>query len=295
MACLLGAKNLATIAPMKKDPFIFTLLFLSLTSFGNNPFSPGARSAALGNASLTLCDAWSTVQNQAGLAFIPGISTGVYYENRFLLRELSSRSAVLAIPIKVGTIGISFTDFGYALYQEKKYTVAFAKAFSNVFSLGMALNYHRTGIPENDNKLTALSAETGILITLQKNLLLAAHFSNSSSLKPHKQTNEHLPVVMQLGINYSFSSLVSFMLETEKDMSKKALFKAGIEYHPVPALFLRAGICNDPVCSSFGIGLHLKNVQIDLSANYHQTLGITPQLGLNYMFAKKEKTDRDDL
>ena len=37
-------------------------------------------------------------------------------------------------------------------------------------------------------------------------------------------------------------------------------------------------------------GINLKNLKIDVSANYHQTLGISPQIGLTYSFKKTETT-----
>lgn len=279
---------------MKKASFIFTIVLLPITFFGTEHILPGARSAALSNASVTLQDTWSTLHNQAGLGFVRNITSGIYYENRFLLKELSTRGAAVAIPLKTGTFGFSVNAFGYSLYRENKYNLSFAKAFSNMFSIGMALDYLHTQLSEGNENYSAIVGEAGILIKIHKDLLLGAHLYNPTRSRLGKNTTERIPTVMRLGINYSFSSRVMFVLETEKDLSQKPRFKAGIEYQPLPHFYLRAGISNNPILSTFGTGLQLRNFQIDLSATYHQALGVTPQLGLTYLVVKKEKTDRDD-
>ncbi len=59
------------------------------TSASNNNLPLGARSAALGGASVTLNDLWSTQNNQAGLARIDTIEIGVYAERKYVSVTLS--------------------------------------------------------------------------------------------------------------------------------------------------------------------------------------------------------------
>jgi hypothetical protein len=279
---------------MKKRSFILICIFVSITTFASNGnFTAGARASALGNASVTLTDTWSATHNQAGLGFVRTPSAGIYYENRFLIKELSTRSAVLAIPIKAGTFGFSLCDFGYALYKESNYNLSFSKAFSKTFSMGIALDYLSTRIAEGNGNFAAMVGEIGMQAKLNKNLVIGTHLYNPTRSRLGKNTSEHIPSVLQLGIAYSFSSNVFMTAETEKDISQKAIFKAGIEYQPVHNFYLRIGISTEPVLTAFGFGVAVKNLQIDLSAHYHQTLGVTSQLGLTYLFKKSDKTVPD--
>ncbi|MBI3234641.1 MAG: hypothetical protein HYZ42_11485 [Bacteroidetes bacterium] len=66
----------------------------------------GARSWALGNASATHSDVWSTMNNQAGLGKIKQTTVGIFAENLYLLKDLSRGSFAAAIPTKSGTIGL---------------------------------------------------------------------------------------------------------------------------------------------------------------------------------------------
>jgi hypothetical protein len=279
---------------MKNHSFVLISIFISVAAPASNEHFPvGARSSALGNASAPLSDAWSAAHNQAGLGFVRSPTAGIYYENRFLIKELSLRSAILALPLKAGTIGLSLTDFGYELYKESNYSLSFAKAFSKTFSIGMAMDYLSTRIAEGNGNYAAVLGEIGMQAKLCEGLVIGAHLYNPTRARLGKNTSERIPTILRLGMCYAFSSSVFLTTETEKDIAKKALFKAGIEYQPVHHFYLRMGISTEPVLTTFGFGVHLQNFQIDLSANYHQTLGITPQLGLTYLFNKSDKTVRD--
>jgi hypothetical protein len=254
----------------------------------------GSRASALGNSTASLSDTWSAAQNQAGLGLVRVPGAGVFYENRFLIKELSIRSAVLAMPVKVGTMGLALTDFGYSLYKENKYSLSFGKAFSKNFSVGMALDYLSTRIAEGNGNFATVVGEIGMQAKPNKNLVIGAHLYNPTRSQLDKHSTERAPAVLQLGIGYSFSSQVFLTAETEKDIAKNAIFKVGIEYQPINNFYLRIGISTEPVLTAFGFGVHLKSFQVDIAAAYHQTLGITSKLGLSYLFNKSDKTVRSN-
>ncbi len=251
-------------------------------------FQIGARSAAMGNASVSLSDVWSAQQNQAGLGFLTNISTGIYYENRFLLKELSVRAAVVALPIKGGTLGMCFTNFGYSLYHENKYSLSFSKTFGNHFSTGIAMDYLTTKIAEGYGNKGVLTVEAGMLARPLEKLTIGVHVFNPTRTKLADYNDERLSTIIRLGADYAFSEKVVLAIETEKDISKKMNFKLGIEYKVATKLCLRTGLSTNPALSSFGFGMHLKNLTIDFSATHHPTLGVSPQLDWVYTFKKKK-------
>jgi hypothetical protein len=283
---------------MKKLSSLFFTFMLLFTAFaGNEDYPIGARSSAMGNASVSLSDLWSAHHNQAGLGFVHDVSAGVSYENRFLLKEISVRGAAVALPIKAGTFGLCITNFGYSQYSENKYSLSFAKAFSNKFSAGIAMDYLSTKIAEGYGSTGALVAEAGIIAKPIKGLSIGAHVYNPTRAKVSAYDDERLPTIIRLGGDYLFSEKVRLAAEVQKDIKYKAEFKAGLEYLPVKELYLRIGISTNPTLSTFGFGLNLKNFKIDLSASYHQALGISPQLGLSYSFkkAKKQSHESEDV
>lgn len=257
---------------------------------GNEDHPIGARSAAMGNASVSLSDMWSAHHNQAGLGFVREAGGGVTYENRFLLKEISIRGGVVAIPIKQGTFGLCITNFGYSQYSENKYSLSFAKAFGNKLSAAVAMDYLTTKIAEGYGSKGVPAAEAGIIAKPMKDLNIGVHVFNPTRAKISEYDDERLPTIIRLGGDYTFSDKVIVAVEAQKDIRYKPEFKAGIEYKAVKEFYLRIGLSTNPTLSTFGFGINLKNFKIDFAASYHQTLGISPQLGLSYVFAKTEKT-----
>ena len=275
---------------LRGGAFIFLICFSLFATAGNENYPIGARSAGMGNASASLSDVWSAQQNQAGLGFLKDISAGVYYENRFSLKELSLKGAVIALPVKGGAFGLCISNFGYSLFTENKYCFSFAKAFSDKFSMAVALDYLTTKIAEGYGSKGAFAAEVGIQSKPIKGLTIGAHIFNPTRAKLSDYNNERIPTIVRIAADYNFSDKVTLAVETEKDMALKSIFKAGIEYKAVKEFYLRAGIGTNPTLSSFGFGLNLKNLKIDVSAGYHQVLGFSPQFGLTYVFSKKGGT-----
>ncbi len=274
---------------MNKNLLILLCCFSGLTAgAGNENFPIGARAAGMGNASVSLSDAWSAQHNQAGLGFLKNPSAGFYYENRFLLKELSIKGGVAALPVKGGTFGLCISNFGYSVYSENKYSLSFAKAFGDKLSAGIAMDYLTTKISEGYGSKGVLAAEFGIQAKPLKGLTVAAHIFNPTRAKIAEYNDERLPTVIRFGGDYNFSEKVTVAIETEKDISQKAIFKAGIEYKPVKEFYIRAGVGTNPTLSSFGFGINIKSLKVDVAANYHQTLGFSPQLALTYIFKKAE-------
>lgn len=261
------------------------LIFATYKVIAGNDNSPtGARFAGIGNAAVSLSDLWSVQHNQAGLAYIKNIQAGIYYENRFLIKELGLKSSALAIPLKAGTIGLNISSFGYSSYSENKYGLSFAKAFGENISAGVQLDYLTTNIAEGYGKKNAIAGEAGVQARLVKGLTIGMHIFNPTRTRLAKYDDERIPTILRLGLDYKFSQKLIVAIETEKDINYKAVFKAGLEYLPIKELYLRAGISTNPALSSFGFGLNLKQFKLDIAASYHSVLGVSPQVGLKYEF-----------
>jgi len=69
-----------------------------------------------------------------------------------------------------------------------------------------------------------------------------------------------------------------------KDIDKKAIFKAGIEYRIIEKIYVRGGITSDPTLYTFGFGINFKKLKIDFASSMHQTLGYSPQISIIYTF-----------
>ncbi|MFY8186012.1 MAG: hypothetical protein ACOVLD_08135 [Bacteroidia bacterium] len=275
---------------MKKTVLLLFLFSAFLVKADNNPV--GARAAALGGASITLSDVFSSQNNQAGLGFLKKASVGAYYENRFLLKQLSYSSFVGAMPIKKGTFGLTYTGFGYSAFKQSKLGLAYGLALSENFSAGVQMNYLSYRIGDIYGNASAFTVELGLQGKLSKNIIVAAHVYNPNRAKITDYNNEKLPSQLRFGIQYIFSEKLFAVAEAEKSSYNAVNFKGGIEYSPAKEFYLRAGATINPAQASFGLGLNISSLKFDLSSAYHNVLGFSPQIGLSYVFGKSstEKT-----
>lgn len=269
---------------------LFLLLLNSILLFaGNDNLPVGGRQAGVGNASVCHSDVWAVHYNQAGLANIKDITAGIYYDNRFMVNNLSMKAVALALPTKkLGVFGISLGYFGYSLYNEQKVGLAYARTFGSKLSVGVQLDYLGVHIGEDYGSKNSFAAEAGFQYELSKNLKLGAHIYNLNRSIISGYNNERIPTIMKLGLSYDFSEKVLVSVESEKDVETSPDFKAGVEYHMLKKIFLRFGVSTNPSKNAFGLGLDLKGVKFDIAFNRHSVLGWTPMASLVYDFGKKK-------
>lgn len=263
---------------------LFNLFQISFAQVGND--AVGARGNALGGYTTTLTDIWSANNNQAGLGFHQNISGGIYYENRFLLKETSYKSGAFVYPLKSGALGASVSSFGYQLYNQTQIGFSYGQHFGEKIAVGVQLNYLNTSLSENYGQKSAFTGAIGLIAKMTEELSMGVHIYNPTKAKLADFDNERIPTTMRLGLDYKFSEKVMVVIETEKDIDFSPVVKVGVEYHIIEVLYLRGGISTNPTLSSFGFGLKMKEFQLNVNASFHQTLGLTPGISLVYTRTK---------
>lgn len=272
---------------MKKSISGFVFSVLSICGFAQSNTHFGGRSAGMAHASVTLSDVWSTHHNQAGLAWLETPSAGVYYQNKFIIPELSNLGLAYAHPLKTGTIGVQWSNFGYSLYQENKVGLAYALQLSEHLSGGVQLDYLSTKLGGIYGSKSALAAEIGLQAKLTSKLSIGAHVYNPTRTKLNDYNNEAIATIMRFGVDYRFSDRILLVVETEKDIDHLAMLKTGIEYKANEKFYFRGGVATGPTLATFGFGLFMEQYHLDIAACYHQVLGFSPELSFVYQFKKK--------
>jgi hypothetical protein len=194
-----------------KKPFLTGIIFLTgfirLAAAENYP--AGARALSLSNAFVSVTDTWSTFHNQAGLAGLESFSAGVFYESRFMVDELSHVAGSLVIPLKSGTFGFSFSQFGKGTYKEHKVGLAFAKSLTKKISAAIQLDYLSKLYPENERANGFATFEAGVVYAATDELILGAHIFNpiQSGIKTPEGVQK-MPTVFRIGGHYQFPKMV---------------------------------------------------------------------------------------
>ncbi|PCH98760.1 MAG: hypothetical protein COB85_01035, partial [Bacteroidetes bacterium] len=228
-------------------------------SAGVDNFAIGARSAAMANSSVMLSGAWAAHHNQAGLTKVEYVTGGIYYENRFGIKELGLSAGLVVLPVNFwdgGVFGLSFSYFGYSMYNDMKIGLAYAKKLGDRYSVGIQFDYLRTSIGEDYGNKGTVAVEVGLQAELIDDLNIGVHIFNPTRAKAAEYkvqdvvTTERIPTILRFGLSYTFSEKVILTAEVEKDVYTKPSIKAGIEYQAIKQLYLRGGVSSYPVSRS---------------------------------------------
>ncbi len=274
----------------KKLIFCLLILFVfsnKLAVASHDPTFRGARSSALGGSSVALNDFWGVFNNSAVNAYTRKISAGAYFENRYLLKELSYRGLGLIIPVaEKDAFGLNVQQFGYSQYMESKVGLSYSKKFSESFAAGLQFDYLNTSIGEGLGNKSLFTFEFGLYSKFNKNLSVGFTAFNPARVKlsDYNDYNEYVPVVFKLGVRYDFSENLLVITEVEKDILNSPILRVGIDYKLSDMFFVRGGVSTGVVAYSFGMGINVKNFKFDIATSVHQVLGASPQVSLQYTF-----------
>jgi len=265
------------------------LIFVSVCGYSGHYNIPGARSCGLGKSSVTLSGFWSGFNNQASLTDYNKLSAGIYYENRFIVKEMSLAAGGFILPTKSGTFGLNLTWFGYSGYNEKKLGLGYGRKFGKSFSAGVQLDYLATYIAENYGKKNLITFELGFKTEIGESIVIGGHLFNPVPVYIQKEFNERIPTVFTIGVSYYISKELFLILETEKNSEFKPLIRGGIEYQIINQVAVRAGYSTLPsqtgstkfsIASlyTFGFSLNFDKFDIDFASSYHNVLGWSPSV-----------------
>lgn len=238
--------------------------------------------AGMADASVMQGGLWSANNNQAGLSDINDISVGICYQNRFQLAETSTKSVVAAVPTKTGNFALSYNRFGYSLYSENRFGLAYARSFGDMISAGLQFDYFSINQTEAYGSKGVFLFEFGLIASPVENLQIGAHVFNPTKAKLAEYEDERVNTSFRFGLNYYFSKTVQLATELEKTMQSDMRFKVGLECQIISGLYLRTGFRCEPNEFTFGGGYVFRKLAFDLSFATHQYLPMSTQLSLNY-------------
>jgi len=159
------------------------ILLLSLPIFSQSELTfAGARSAGMGCAGVTLADNWAVFNNPAAMTGVENPMAGVFYENRFLLKETGYGALAFTSPLLGGNIGLGISHFGYSLFQSDKFSFGYAQQLFKTISMGVNIDYismRQSGLYGN---LNAINFELGLFAKPNDNFSIGAHIFNPMNI-----------------------------------------------------------------------------------------------------------------
>ncbi len=260
----------------------FLLLSVFLVYGGHEKHDHGARSVALAGADVSLEGFWALRNNQAGLASVDKPAAGLFFENRYGIRELGFQSAGFVYPFKTGTIGITANYSGGELYNESLLGLAYGMKIFEGFSLGVQLDYMSSYTDtEEPFKNQAVTFEAGLLYALGEDVTVGFHAFNPLEVSMESETAITLvPAVFSLGAAFHLAEGLQVSTELQKVTHKKESVKLGVEYEIVDKTYLRTGVATEPGLFTFGFETSWNAWKIQIASSMHEVLGFSPAISI---------------
>ncbi|MBI5010397.1 MAG: hypothetical protein HZB98_12280 [Bacteroidia bacterium] len=255
------------------------LTFISVTSSGIDRYSlsAGAGEAGAGYVCIMKQGFWASFSNQALLAGNNSFSFGINYDNRFNINELGTRTVGLIIPSGRASLGVIYSNFGYADFRRDMTGVACGLKLSEKLSAGAQVDYFAELAPGEYEDTHIISGEAGIVFSAAENTTIGFHVFNPV---PNSVRKSSMPLTLRTGAGTMLNKLLFVGAEAEMSSVNSIILRMGFEYEAAKKFFLRSGFCTEYNSFSFGFGYRVKFVKMDLAFTTHEKLGITSSASL---------------
>ncbi len=244
---------------------------------------PGACEAGMGYACVMKPGIWSSFHNQAGLPLFSNYAVAFSFENRFGLKELSTRSVGFIIPAGKSAIGAFYSYFGCPDYKREIIGAASGIKLSEGVSAGVQIDYlsERTTGDYEDYRM--LTCEAGLMFGLSENLKAGVHIFNPV---PNSMRNFPVASSIRAGAGVTVSPQLFAAAEAEMIAGGKLSLKAGFEYEAAKKLIIRGGYSTGEPSFSFGFGFKTKPAVLDMAFSTHPKLGIISTISIGFNITK---------
>jgi hypothetical protein len=262
---------------IRRAGIIFTFIIFTYTSSAQD-----AVSTAMGGTSVAYYNGWSAAGNPAGMVFAGGFHAGVSCDNRFLVRELSREMICLSIPVGNGVLGGVVIHDGFSAFSRTDAGVAWSMKLASRFSAGIRIDYSHFSISEGYGSSDLVTFSLGALYRISNDVSAGLLIINPYVFLFNDEDEGLAAPMLKTGIAWDIGKKLIILIDGEKDLTHPVRIRTGMQYHLVKPLYCRIGFSSSPSVFTFGFGLAMNRLRIDLSSSYHPVLGYSPCLSLLY-------------
>jgi len=225
---------------------------------------------------------WGLKSYSASLAMRNSTMVGVYGEKKFM-SELSVVESLICFSIRKHGFLFSVSREGITDYLITKAGFSAGIKLASGLMMGINLGYSGEKIkgyaPSGE-----LDAGLGILLQLNEKMRVGVQLDHIPSLFETAKFSFQT----KAGFGYYLSEACALSIEISKMGGKPLIVDMGICYSFHPLFYARLGCSPARSLFSFGTGFRQRQLNIEIGAAYHLSLGPTMGLGLTYRFKEAE-------
>lgn len=215
-----------------------------------------------------------------GGCLLPDLETrhvDLSYRQGFLLAGMSDKRLSLVCPTgKVGVTALQYLHHGNLDYHEQQVSAGYALRPLPWLMVGVAADYLNVGTSDPAYRpqhwLAAVVGASAAIGDRTQVALLAG-------TRPWDR--QHL---YRLHAQVQYSPITGLLTVLEGEMEERMRMRMGMEYSYGGTFLFRAGISTAPLIGTFGLGFRHKSFRVDIAAEFHQSLGVTPHTTLLLCF-----------
>ena len=244
---------------------------------------PSARSVA--QTAVADDASWNAFHNPAMLGYIRPVDLSVAYENRYLLKELSTKSIQAGFATPYVNVGASFSHFGYSLYHDMLMGIDVARDFGGKFALGLGFDYYMAYVAATGRYQGALLGRIGLSLRLVDRLVIGfSTFNPFQNNLRMELTTKRLPSVYSLGTAFYILPELVWRTQADKEISSRYRFATGLEYSMLGHIRVKAGgyATGRIFVPCLGFAAQVSDYSADLDCELNPVLGPTAKITLHY-------------
>ena len=200
----------------------------------------------------------------------------VGYRQGFALAGMADKRLTLLWPTgKVGLAAATYMHHGNLDYHEQQASLGYALCATEWLLVGVGATWMNLGTSDPHYEPMHWLAATAYLwaSVARTQLSLLAGTRPWDNVHPYR-----------LHLQAQYSVVNNLLTVVEFEIEECARLRMGMEYDYENRVLVRAGMATAPLVATFGIGFRHSMFSIDLGAEVHQTLGITPHTTLTICF-----------
>lgn len=263
-----------------KERYIILIFILCVSNLVSSQVSNVLpTSINIANIQTSLTDNWTCFHNPASLVQPVGWQVAAQYENRYFLPSLNTVLLQAGYMNEYVNVGIGYSFFGHAKYQEMIAGVTLARSFGR-FSMGLQANYLTLYCGDNLGYRGAFIPQIGVTVNILPTLTIGVHCFNPfvQTLKIEEGIRRKLPAIYSIGLDYCWEDQVRWSVQADYDVNNTYRIATGLEWQVIERLMLKVGVYyHQQWIGCIGLAVTWDKLRLDTNFELHPLLGVTCQ------------------
>jgi hypothetical protein len=206
-------------------------------------------------------------------------------QRQFMIIELNRNYITLHVPVfKSDGFAVAYVQSSNVLYQEKFIQSGYSRHFGDVVNVFQGARMYRIKQGEGYGSKNLFGSRTSVSAHVS-----GLRISTLLDIPVVKDSLLNSGSILKSGVAIKCSEKCWIESSGTLQASHPFFFSGGVFYKADEKFDLRLGIVSQPLTPYAGFAFCYRNWKVDLSAQYHQVFGLSPQISLAFFTAEISK------